>query len=317
MSRSPFNSRTKTKGLARDQVVSGVQIIRGRLAEDWDGNARIARVRLVSGGPSAIAQIALAGKTLFSAVKEGTQCTLRMNRGTLEITAFDSTQQTDNPLSGFERGVTATRGSNQTGVVTGTVQLIAFTSYLINDLGLVLFTSTSAIPSGGTVSKTAGNATITGSGTKFLTDLLKLELVVIPGGVGNDYVVIEDIISDTSCVVNPAPLGTASGQTMSFSNGGIPIPHDGWYHWHCGIAMNCANATGQRRIEVFRNNTRIAYIRRAAANTTEYLFGAGVTYCNKYDVLQFAGFQDSGANCSFDALEEYSPIAIVTTVAGH
>lgn len=297
-------------------MVTGAQVVRATLAENWDGNSQTVRVRLAGGAPSAVARVGFAGAALFSPVLAGTQCAVRLVRGTLEVTWIDTTQQTSNPLASFTRGVKAGRSTNQTGVVSGTDTPLGFNQYVRNDFGWQLFAGTTAW-SGGTVSKTAGNPTITGSGTSWLSDLNKGNLIEIPGGGGIDYLVVTDIASNTSATVNPAPSFTASGQTGTMSNHAIPILNSGWYCWDCSVAFNCANATGIRQIDVYRNLTRIGKIRRAAGNTTEYMQGSGLTYFSQYDMIQFVAQQTSGANCSLDSLEEYSPTGTIISTAGH
>lgn len=65
----------------------------------------------------------------------------------------------------------------------------------------------------GTVSKTSGSGTITGSGTAFLTEVKVGYRLHIPGGAVDEYgLVVTAIASDTSLTVSPAPTSTASGQ---------------------------------------------------------------------------------------------------------
>lgn len=86
------------------------------------------------------------------------------------------------------------------------------------------FHFTSAANLTGTVSKTNGNATITGSSTLFTSELSVNQVISIPGGGVTDWVVVSAIASDTSMTVVNAPLHTASGQTAKRENGYFAIP---------------------------------------------------------------------------------------------
>lgn len=64
----------------------------------------------------------------------------------------------------------------------------------------------------GTVSKNSSSTTITGSGTSFLTASLVDYYIYIPGGGGNDILLVTSVESNTSLTVSAAPQFTASGQ---------------------------------------------------------------------------------------------------------
>lgn len=86
------------------------------------------------------------------------------------------------------------------------------------------FTSTANLT--GTVSKTSGNATITGSSTLFTTELSVNQVISIPGGGGTDVCVVTAIASNTSLTVSTQtqPANTASGQTAARVNYAFAIP---------------------------------------------------------------------------------------------
>jgi hypothetical protein len=67
----------------------------------------------------------------------------------------------------------------------------------------------------GTVSKTAGSTTITGSGTSFSTALDVGDVIEVPGGTYTERVVVVAIASNTSLTVHRTMSFSASGQTAS------------------------------------------------------------------------------------------------------
>lgn len=67
----------------------------------------------------------------------------------------------------------------------------------------------------GTVTKTAGSATITGSGTSFTTALAVGDVVDIPGGTATERLMVTAIGSNTSLTVHKNAAYSASGQTLT------------------------------------------------------------------------------------------------------
>lgn len=76
-----------------------------------------------------------------------------------------------------------------------------------------VFGSGSAIT--GTVTKTAGSATITGSGTSFTTALAVGDVVDIPGGTATERLMVTAIGSNTSLTVHKNAAYSAAGQTLT------------------------------------------------------------------------------------------------------
>ncbi len=99
------------------------------------------------------------------------------------------------------------------------------------------FSSAAALT--GTVTKTNGSTTVTGSGTAFTTELSINQVFTIPGGGGTDTVVVTAIASNISLTVAVAPLRTASGQTATRVNYAVAIPagQDGKYRPTLQLAM--------------------------------------------------------------------------------
>lgn len=81
------------------------------------------------------------------------------------------------------------------------------------------------IPSGdlvalaGTVTKTAGQRTLNGSGTAFTTQVSVGSLIQVPGGGFVETLSVQTVTSDTLLSVNEPWVGSASGQTASLATG--------------------------------------------------------------------------------------------------
>ncbi len=67
----------------------------------------------------------------------------------------------------------------------------------------------------GTVSKTSGGTTLTGSGTSFTSQLSVGQVIDVPGGSGVERRVVAGISSNTQLTVNEAWGSSASGQTCT------------------------------------------------------------------------------------------------------
>jgi hypothetical protein len=90
---------------------------------------------------------------------------------------------------------------------------------LVNDFSYTVLT--------GTVSKSSGSVTITGSGTKFLEELDIGNLISIAGGGGTDVLTVATIASNTSLTVKTAPTHSASGQQGRQLHNGWTWPTQG------------------------------------------------------------------------------------------
>lgn len=128
----------------------------------------------------------------------------------------------------------------------------------------------------GTVSKTAGNATITGSGTAFLTELAVGQRVTIPGGARTTYVFVRSIASDTSFTALHAPAQTASGQTVTAEE-------------HVAIASVESNTSATLR--------NVAQTSVSGATATRRNYAASIPAAGYWD---FYGYWYTGTNLSQD-----------------
>lgn len=164
----------------------------------------------------------------------------------------------------------------------------------------------------GTVSKTATNATITGSGTSFTTELSVNQVFDIPGGGGNDRVVVASIASNTSLTVVTAPTHTASGQTATRVNSTIAIPSGYAGKWRFyGNVLWAANATGQRNIWFQKNGGTTVGANVVPGATAA--FGVNQNFSMEInmtvgDYMELQVFQDSGANINVVRGADYSVI---------
>lgn len=118
------------------------------------------------------------------------------------------------------------------------------------------FTSSAALT--GTVSKTAGSATLTGSDTSFTTELSVGQVISVPGG-ATEKRVVTAIASNTSLTVSANFTNTASGQTATRVNSALVCRVAGVYAID-GAVVWAANATGLRESAVYLNDaTFIGY----------------------------------------------------------
>lgn len=313
--RSPDNARAKTRRLARSEVLSAATVLRGFLAESWDGKSQTIKVRTgAAGQPAVLAKAPFAGK-LYNTVPAGTACTLRVERGALEVMSIDTTQQGD-ILSGAMRGISYTRTSDQTVGHDSPINVF-WTSVLRNDLDFTPVLATANLSSGGTVNKTNGSTTITGSGTRFLDDLSPGTPIRIPGGSGTQYFSVVSIESQTSMTVRPAATSSASGQTAQVANGAVSIPYEGWWFYSAQLAISGGSGGTMRIGELLLNGSRLERTREAPDFSPWYFNTAGIHYFQQYDLLELTAYQDSGGNLSIDTSGTGYPILTLATMAGH
>lgn len=170
----------------------------------------------------------------------------------------------------------------------------------------------------GTVSKTADDTTITGSGTAFLSELAVGYPVRIPGGSPNyygDIVVVASITDDTHFETYPqnVPALTASGQTAFKDSSGLVIPAglDGYYAIHHMYAFR-SDDSGVRESNLVINGAEGGH--DAGGSNTHFFeavfapatdsgemnmtFPAGPVYLVEGDVIQMVMWQNAGGALS-------------------
>ena len=161
----------------------------------------------------------------------------------------------------------------------------------------------------GTVAKTSGNVTIVGTGSSFTTELSVNQVVEIPGGT-TEIFVVKTITDNTHIDVWVAPTQTSSGQTAVRRNRYIGIPSGlGGYYFLAASTQWAANATGSRTVAFGKNqiesagnfNMLGAQRLMAANNSSTVIVGAWSppTSLNAGDFVYAGARQDSGGALNF------------------
>jgi hypothetical protein len=147
----------------------------------------------------------------------------------------------------------------------------------------------------GTVSKTASDATLTGVGTAFLTELRVGQLISVPGGATEKRVVIS-IASDTSLEVDGNFANTASGQTAARLNTAIVIRTPGIYTVKGQVAF-AASGTGRRIVSIREHEVAVFYqTAMPPASGATVIPVQGERDFAQWDYLELWGHQESGGN---------------------
>lgn len=107
----------------------------------------------------------------------------------------------------------------------------------------------------GNSAKTATSATLTGTGTAFLTELSVGQVISVPGTATEKRVVI-GIASNTSLTVNTAFAQTASTQTVTRLNSPIVFRQPGFFEVNAETYW-ASNATGNRKVALLLNDTTV------------------------------------------------------------
>jgi hypothetical protein len=311
--RSPDNARTKSKKTAKIEVSNSPRALRAWLAEPFDGTAQYVMIRMGRGlGSTTVkAQVNLTG-TLYSPVPAGTAVTISTLRGIIQVLSVESSFNSG-VLATISKGCMLTRNSVFS-VADSIDTLLQFGAIVRNDLGLIISGAITALPSGGTVSKTTGSTTITGTGTKFLDDLSPGNIIQIPGGTTENLVVV-DIGSQTSMTVQIAATNTATGQTCSKTNIGLAIPNSGWWIV-VGQIEWAGNATGSRGLYILQNSIQINRARLPTVSSgNAHLNVTAVQYFNQYDLVSLLVSQNSTAALNVVNSSAGPSLSIMTAVA--
>lgn len=168
------------------------------------------------------------------------------------------------------------------------------------------FTSSAALT--GTVSKTAGSATLTGSGTAFTTELSVGQVISVPG-VATEKRVVTAIASNTSLAVSANFANTASGQTATRVNSALVCRLAGIYAID-GTVLWAANATGLRESVVRLNDgSTIGYEIRAPISGDRTSAPVRTIYqLAAWDFVELLVRQNSGGTLNAERLSDYSVI---------
>jgi hypothetical protein len=184
-------------------------------------------------------------------------------------------------------------------VATGTAVDLAFDTEFDDPLNWAFQSSANLT---GSVAKTNGSATLTGTGTSFTTELSVGQIINVPG-TATERRVVTAIASNTSLTVNRAFANTASGQTAARSNVGVAVQEAGFYNLSGAVAFSY-DAAGHREmrftitpssdgVSYLSNTNRVHPVQTAATNTF-----AGVVSMAKlqqWDIVDLTVTQNSGA----------------------
>lgn len=186
---------------------------------------------------------------------------------------------------------TKLRISANQSITSATASLIAWDTE-DNDADNQHYTSAANLT--GTVTKTAGTTTLTGSGTAFTTELSVGQVISVPGTAAEKRVVVS-IASATSLTVNTAYANSASGQTAARVNTAIVFRQPGFYAIEVGI-YSAALASGAVTLGVVLNDvsTPIKQIDPTAINASA---GYGLSLQRQFqmwDFIEVAWTQNSG-----------------------
>lgn len=164
----------------------------------------------------------------------------------------------------------------------------------------------------GTVAKTNGSATLTGTGTAFTSELSVGQLINVPG-VAAEVRVVTAIASDTSLTVDAAFANSASGQTANRYNSGIVVRTAGLYAVGAGVRY-AADADGYRMqfIRHRRGATSTFYTtnRAMAAPATSQTDTITVTIvqCQQWDWFEINVEHTAGAALNVETSSRQSPV---------
>lgn len=152
----------------------------------------------------------------------------------------------------------------------------------------------------GTVSKTSGQNTLSGSGTSFTTELVVGQLIEVPGG-ATERRIVTAINSNTSLTVSSNWSNTASGQTATRRNSALVAREAGLYMYMAYIKF-AFSATGIRSISAIKNTTgssASSSLINLTQEATEATDGNGVVVSQvvrlaQWDWIEMQAWQDSG-----------------------
>ena len=173
---------------------------------------------------------------------------------------------------------------------------------------------TSAADLTGTVAKTNGSATLTGTTTAFDTELAVGQVISVPG-VATEKRVVTAIASATSLTVNSNFANTASGQTAARLNTAIVARTAGLYVVS-GNVNYASNSVGVRWCLLRINDATVIGIQQASAS--------GITYVNctvthnfaQWDFVELEAYQTSGGALNLEKNNNYSPELMMAKILG-
>lgn len=175
----------------------------------------------------------------------------------------------------------------------------------------------------GTVAKSSGSPTLTGTGTLFTTELSVGQVITVPGTT-NEKFVVTAIANNTSLTLSRNATATASGQTAARVNSAIVIRTAGLYTYGA-IARFASNASGKRQAIIALNSLVVGVIGTVLANSkvapvngdsTDWGVGGG-TFRNfsQWDFVELVVNQSSGGALNLESVAVSEPGLYVMRVA--
>lgn len=158
----------------------------------------------------------------------------------------------------------------------------------------------------GTVAKTNGAATLTGTGTLFSSELSVGQIIDVPGG-AVERRVVTIVASNTSATVSGNFANSASGQTAARVSSAFAFRTPGLYLL-TGVCAFAANATGTRRAGFQVNRTlpsavifAPAEVANLGASKRVYLpVPAVYVRASQWDFAELVAWQDSSGSLNAD-----------------
>lgn len=179
--------------------------------------------------------------------------------------------------------------------------------------------STSTANLTGTVAKTSGQATLTGTSTLFTTELAVGDAIFVPdagvsGWIAGEFAVVIAIASDTSLTINKNWGSTISGQTARHAAEAVVFRTYGLYWVHVGVAWALSGGAGTRRtFELGRNGSWPNYVEDivnpeyAPAPAGSTVISAGsLVQASAYEFVVLSPFQNSGLAVNVLAAHYYT-----------
>lgn len=202
--------------------------------------------------------------------------------------------------------IASARHSANQSFADSTLTNAALDTDVVDYVDLMHFTSSANLT--GTVSKTNGSASLTGSGTAFTTELSVGQAIDVPG-TATERRVVTAIASNTSVTVSANYANTASGQTAVRVNGAIVIRLAGIYVT-TALGRWAASGTGGRSIIARLRNGQDVLTSLAAVDASTATAGGSInqavasvpTQLALWDMVELWGLQNSGGALDFQAL---------------
>lgn len=161
----------------------------------------------------------------------------------------------------------------------------------------------------GTVAKTSGLSTLTGTGTQFETELSPGQVIDVPG-VATERVVVKSIESTTSLTIYTNFANSATGQTATRVNRAAAIPRGlGGPHRVRGAVQYDTNATGLRGLRIYRNGSPIGMNNQPPVAGDPTSMSVETTWdFNEGDYIELYGEQTSGGALNVLGGNDRSPV---------